>query len=144
MARIYLFMVASIQKWNLIHNLSEKTDIIERGDNLLYLLPWMELTSETSSTEERREWIIEKILNVIDKEKLNGKNITVLIHANDYWANGSGILEEQDQLPNSISKIVRRCILYRRDATNVYKYLTDRRNIQMDSYLTNIEEHIYE
>lgn len=137
-------MVASIQKWKLIHALSNQTDIIQRGDICLCLLPWMDLTSKNSSTGERQEWIIREVLNVINNKNLNGNDITILVHANDFWANGPGILEEQNQLPNSIRGIVNRCILYRRDSSVVYEYLTDRRNIQSDSYLIDIEGKIYE
>lgn len=138
-------MVASIQNWQLIHDLSNGDDVIikNEGDNCLYLLPWMELTSENSSIEDRQKWIIEKILKVIKENGLNGNDITVLIHANDYWTDGPDILE-QNQLPDGIRENVRRCILYRRDSTVVYEYLTTRRNIQSDSYLTDIEGKIYE
>lgn len=136
-------MVASIQNWKLIHTLSNQKDVIQRGDICLYLLPWMDLTSRNSSPEQRQEWIIREVLNVINNNNLNGNDITILVHANDYWANGPGILE-QNQLPDGIRENVRRCILYRRDSTVVYEYLTTRRNIQSDSYLSDIEGKIYD
>lgn len=101
------------------------------GDNL-YLLPIMELTLEDYGPDERRNWVSDKIKDIVRNKQLDPQRdkIIALVHSRDVSlsTNVRWVIED---FPDIIIKI------YKRDATEAYLHLMGK--AITPSYLKDLE-----